>query len=75
MAELAFIKTKSGLAPLTESDKETFDKWKLGSVFRADFTKVRNPQFHRKFFSLLNLTFDYYEPSSGVLTKDEKKDR
>lgn len=72
MAELSFIKTQTGLVPHTEHDKVTYDKWKIGSVIISDFKKVRNPQFHRRFFALLNLGFDYYEPSNGVLTKDEK---
>ena len=73
MAELSFVKTSGGLVPHTEHDKATFDKWKLGAVIVGNFKQVRNPKFHRKFFALLNLTFDYYEPSSGVLTADEKR--
>lgn len=73
MSELSFIKTNVGLVPHTESDKETFSKWKLGEVVVGKFKRVRNPKFHRKFFALLNLAFDYYEPSSGVLTEDEKR--
>jgi len=73
MAELSFVKTRAGLVPHTEHDKEVFNKWKLGSVISGEFKKVRNPLFHRKFFALLNLTFDYYEPASGVLTADEKR--
>lgn len=73
MAELSFIKTRAGLVPHTDHDKEIFDKWKLGAVIAGDFKRVRNPKFHRKFFALLNLTFDYYEPASGVLTADEKR--
>lgn len=73
MSVLMFIKTKVGLVPHTASDKEVFDKWKLGEVVSGKFKRVRNPEFHRKFFSMLNLAFDYYEPSSGVLTEDEKR--
>ena len=73
MAELSFIKTSGGLVPHTDHDKVIFDKWKLGAVIAGNFKQVRNPRFHRKFFALLNLTFDYYEPSSGVLTADEKR--
>ena len=73
MAELSFIKTSAGLVPHTDQDKEVYNRWKMGAVISGNFKQVRNPQFHRKFFSLLNLTFDYYEPSSGVLTADEKR--
>lgn len=73
MSDLSFIKTPAGLVPATEHDKEAFDKWKQGSVIAGKFKQVRNAKFHRKLFALLNLTFDYYEPSSGVLTTDEKR--
>ena len=73
MAQVNFTKTSSGLVPLNPADKEIYDKWKLGGVLSADFKETRNPKFHRKFFALLNLAFDYYEPSSGVLTADEKR--
>lgn len=73
MPELTFIKTSAGLVPQTECDKEAFDKWKIGGVISGKFSQVRNPKFHRRFFGLLNLAFDYYEPSSGVLTDDEKR--
>ncbi len=73
MAALSFVKTSAGLVPHTEHDKEVFDKWKLGGVISGEFKQVRNPKFLRKFFVLLNLAFDYYEPSSGVLTEDEKR--
>jgi len=73
VADLSFVKTSAGLVPHTEHDKEVFDKWKVGGVISGEFKQVRNPKFHRKFFGLLNLAFNYYEPSSGVLTADEKR--
>jgi len=73
MAELSFIKTNAGLVPHTEHDKDIYDKWRLGAIIAGSFKQIRNPKFLRKFFALLNLTFDYYEPSSGVLTEDEKR--
>ena len=73
MAELAFVKTSAGLVPHTEHDKEIFDKWKLGGVISGEFKQVRNPRFHRKFFALLNLAFDYWEPEGGVLSCSERQ--
>ena len=71
--DVSFIKQGAVLVPHTPHDLEIFNKWKIGAVISGDFKQVRNPRFHRKFFALLNLTFDYYEPSSGVLTSDEKR--
>ncbi len=73
MAEVNFIKTSSGLVPVSEADKEIYNRWKLGRVIKGKFTESRNHKFHKRFFGLLNLAFDYYEPSSGVLTNDEKR--
>lgn len=73
MAEVSFIKTSTGLVPISEADKEIYNKWKLGRVICGKFTQSRNYKYHKRFFGLLNLAFDYYEPSSGVLTNDEKR--
>jgi hypothetical protein len=39
----------------------------------ADFKQARNPAFHRKFFALLNLGFDYWQPSGGAISPADKK--
>jgi hypothetical protein len=73
MNEVYFIKTSGGLVPSTEADKEIFNKWKLGRVICGKFKQIRSYDFHKRYFGLLNLAFEYYEPSSGVLTSDEKR--
>lgn len=73
MAEVNFIKTSTGLVPVSDADKEIYNKWKLGRVICGKFTQSRNYKYHKRFFGLLNLAFDYYQPSSGVLTNDEKR--
>lgn len=68
MAELALVKTAIGnLIPLAVVDAELVQqKLKVGDVVRADFKKARNGKFHRKYMSLLNLAFDYFEPKAVV---------
>ena len=73
MATVNFIKTSIGLVPISEADKEIYNRWKLGRVICGKFSQSRNYEYHKKFFGLLNLAFDFYEPSSGVLTNDEKR--
>lgn len=74
MAQLSFI--KSGNETLTPATPDVRDflyyKVKLGAILTADFKQVRNPKFHRKYFSLLNLGFDYWTPSGGTISPEEK---
>lgn len=32
-----------------------------------------NPAFHRRFFALLNLGFEYWEPTGGAISSNERK--
>ena len=48
--------------PVHNSDFEAATTLKNGMVYRADVKQPRNLQFHRKFFVLLNLAYDYWEP-------------
>ena len=41
-------------------------------MLTADFKRVRNPRFHRKYFSLLNLGFEYWTPTGGAISPEEK---
>lgn len=57
MAHYSFINSQSGmlLPAIPETVNFVNNKLKLGAMLTADFFKrVRNPAFHRKFFSLLN---------------------
>ncbi|WP_313083232.1 DUF1367 family protein [Atlantibacter sp.] len=75
MAQLHLIKQSSGV--LIPASVETSDflhsKCQLGTVLVADFKKVRNPAFHRKFFALLNLGFEYWEPTGGAISSNERR--
>lgn len=75
MAQLQLIKHSSNI--LIPATPETSDflqsKCKLGTVLVADFKQVRNPAFHRRFFALLNLGFEYWEPSCGAISSNERR--
>lgn len=71
MAELALIRTAQGLVPATEADRETIQCWKAGQVIHGKFTKMRNAKFHRKFFSMLDLAWEYWEPVGGLVPRQE----
>ena len=73
--QLQLIKQSSGiLIPATpETSDFLHSKCKLGAVLEADFRQLRNPAFHRKFFALLNLGFEYWEPTGGAISSNERK--
>ena len=60
--EVYLTKTMIGLIPADEKSREWFDKIKLGEAVHADFKRVRNYRFLRKYFALLNIAFDHWEP-------------
>lgn len=59
--KIYFQKHKEGLFPLYDSDKENLDRIKEGAVFMKNFKKVRNPDFHRLVFDLLNAVFKFQD--------------
>ena len=62
-AELMLIKGHGNtLIPMNSPDAEVIQKIKIGRPLAASIKQPRNPLFHRKFFALLNLGFDYWEP-------------
>ncbi|MGA9618166.1 MAG: DUF1367 family protein [Serratia proteamaculans] len=74
MTQLSFIKTSHDtLTPATAEVRDFLhNKVKIGAVLSADFKRVRNPRFHRKYFSLLNLGFEYWTPIGGTISPEEK---
>lgn len=75
MAQSIFIKSDGGVLIPATPDTRAFinSKVKVGAVLYADFRRARNPAFHRKFFALLNLGFDYWQPTSGAIYSADKK--
>lgn len=73
MAELALIKTAAGLVPATEADREAVQKWRTGQVIHGKFTKMRNARFHGKFFAMLDLAWEYWEPKGGLVPRQEMR--
>ena len=73
MAEANFIKLSGGqLIPASDHDKEIIDKIKAGEVVNLKFTRVRNYQFFKKWWALVNFAFDYFEPPELSVDAKEK---
>ncbi|ABS47036.1 MULTISPECIES: DUF1367 family protein [Yersinia pseudotuberculosis complex] len=72
MAQYSFTKSAGGILVPATPDAESFVKnTRLGTIVTGEFKRVRNAPFHRKFFSLLNLGFEYWEPSGGAISPFE----
>ncbi|ECE0790619.1 DUF1367 family protein [Salmonella enterica subsp. diarizonae] len=73
MAQLQLVKhTSSGvLLPATPESGEYLHSVKIGEWIHADFKRVRNYAFHKRFFKLLQLGFDCWTPAGGSLSPDE----
>lgn len=50
------------LVPADDEAKDTISKWPTGQGIRVKVTRARNIKFHRKFFAMLNVAFDAWDP-------------
>jgi hypothetical protein len=71
VADLALVRSANGLVGATDADRELISKLKYGATVHGDFKKMRNAKFHGKFFALLALAFDYWEPVGGLIPRQE----
>lgn len=55
------VRVPTGYMFATDADRETAKAHKLGQSVSIEVKAVRNPKFHKKYFALLNLGFDYWE--------------
>jgi len=61
MSEVVLIKSPNGsLVPFSEEDQEKLRKIKAGAAVRCEIAQMRNPQFHKKFFSLVKFLYDIW---------------
>ena len=60
--EIIVRKMYDSFAPVDQSNLELMESFKLGGEYKATFTQPRNLPFHRKFFALLDIAFDAWEP-------------
>lgn len=61
------------LTPATPEASEFLQRIKVGEWIHADFKRVRNYQFHKRFFRLLQLGFEYWNPAGGAILPEELK--
>ncbi|HHP7703416.1 TPA: DUF1367 family protein [Escherichia coli] len=73
MAHIQLVKhTSSGLLlPAMPESCDFLHQIKIGEWMHADFKRVRNYSFHKRFFKLLQVGFDYWTPNGGAITPHE----
>ena len=61
--DLVMLKTPSGaLVPGDSEATEALRKIKTGKALRMSATRMRNYEFHKKFFALVNFAYEHWEP-------------
>lgn len=61
--EVLLTKTPQGyMIPLSESEADKCKRFKVGSTVRAEVSAMRNWKFHKKFFAMLDIGFDAFDP-------------
>ena len=67
MTAIVLAKAAGGaLIPLDQQAVDFLAKLKLGAGVTVEIKRHRNPGFHRKFFALLNLAFESWEPVAAT---------
>lgn len=80
MSELFLLKRHGVLLPASESDVEKLATLTEGETIRADIKRPRNVAFHKKYFALLDVLYNIFEPEpierNGVIaTKSRERFR
>ena len=60
---LIFTKIHNGMfIPGDKATEEYTSKLKTGETIHADFKRMRNYKWHKKFFAMLQLAYEYWNP-------------
>lgn len=60
--KIQLVKTRTGLIPDDPTSEAWFNKLKVGDGVHAEFKKIRNYAFLKKWFALLNIGFENWKP-------------
>lgn len=65
--DAVLLRTQVGLVPGDEATREWFSKIRMGATVLADARQLRNGAFHRKYFALLWMAYEYWAESVKTL--------
>jgi hypothetical protein len=63
--DIFLTRTLSGLAPADEEAKQAIRRWRIGETLKCSVRKPRDYTNHKRYFALLNLTFENQEKYSS----------
>jgi hypothetical protein len=67
VSDIVLMKSSSDvLIPYDEGAAEFVRKMKTGELAHADYKRVRNYKFHKKYFALIKFAFDQWEPKDNL---------
>lgn len=67
MSEFLFMKTSLGLVAADDAARDWLSKKKIGSTILVEPREMRNAAFHKKWFSLVHLAFDYWQDDAETI--------
>ncbi|MFP2239933.1 DUF1367 family protein [Pseudescherichia vulneris] len=74
MAQIHLIKSANmTLTPANAEASDLLQRVKMGVWLNCKITQARNYLYHKRFFALLNLGFEYWTPAGGIITPAEKE--
>src|SRR5687768_9931906 len=59
--DIFLTRTLAGLVPSDEEAKQAVRRWKMGETLKCSVRKPRDYTNHKRYFALLNLTFENQE--------------
>lgn len=69
--KLKLMCTPTGLKPMYDEDYDNKKMLKVGTVYEATIKEMRNVAFHRKYFSLINLAWEYLDEHQRAFFKED----
>lgn len=70
MATINLVNTAAGFVPAMDEDFEVKRRLKLGEVYKVSIKKARNYEFHKKYFALINCSWEYLNAKQQAFFKD-----
>ena len=65
--DIILFKANGSLHPLNDIERKKLEGFKHGEGVRVKLTRMRNYEFHKKYFALLSLAYDYWEPPENLV--------